>query len=467
MPQLKVSMVMPCYNKANHISEMFDSVIAQEWDNIELILVNDGSTDGTREVITAYEPKFLERGFEVRILDQENAGVCAAAKAGLERVTGDLVCMVDSDDALDSKYVGVMAGWLAEHDEYDFAACEAQHYIGRRTRKQFHQFEPKEIVDGDPYLAERWLLADFHTEPWRYMLRIEYFRKCRIIETYHTRTKGSHEPGYIIPILAYGGKLKYFPLPLYLFNVDDGSHSRSGHIWQIEKYYAEYLRLCIGAIEALPDAVADSERRRRMINAIAVSSRFRIYREAVRCMYYAPDYNATAKEIIGRISQNNVDRIFAEFVNSVNDAFSIDPPFSVEKTRPLDCTFFEMVKNCLVAPKYRIVGLGALSGQNAKFLRRLQGTPLEPTELWDENGDGVVIKKPEYSSLIPYDTVIMGSCKIDSDAWKIAKNRLEAAGCILVGKRDVLYFESLFSQFTKLIAIGRPEAVIAESLYVQ
>jgi len=59
--QGKVSMVMPCYNKVNDISEMFDSIIAQEWNNIELILVNDGSTDGTRDIIAAFVRQKVER----------------------------------------------------------------------------------------------------------------------------------------------------------------------------------------------------------------------------------------------------------------------------------------------------------------------------------------------------------------------------------------------------------------------
>jgi glycosyltransferase involved in cell wall biosynthesis len=51
-------MVMPCYDKVEYIGEMFESILAQKWDNIEVILVNDGSTDGTREVISEYESNF-------------------------------------------------------------------------------------------------------------------------------------------------------------------------------------------------------------------------------------------------------------------------------------------------------------------------------------------------------------------------------------------------------------------------
>lgn len=80
-----VSMVVPCYNKVNYIGEFFQSVYDQVWDNIELILVNDGSTDGTREIIRQWEPRFVRRGYSVQIIDQENRGVFGAIKAGLER----------------------------------------------------------------------------------------------------------------------------------------------------------------------------------------------------------------------------------------------------------------------------------------------------------------------------------------------------------------------------------------------
>ena len=121
-PQSKTSMVIPCYNKEESISRMFDSILAQEWDNIELILVNDGSTDGTRGIITEYEPKFLERGYEVVIIDQDNQDVAAAVRNGLLRVTGEYVCQVDADDELDPRYVSMMAGWLDEHLWYEWAA---------------------------------------------------------------------------------------------------------------------------------------------------------------------------------------------------------------------------------------------------------------------------------------------------------------------------------------------------------
>ncbi len=455
MRQLKVSMVMPCYNKVQAIGEMFDSVIAQEWGNIEIILVNDGSTDGTREVIAEYERKFIERGYGVVLIDQENAGVCAAAKAGLERVTGDLVCMVDSDDELDPKYVSTMAGWLAEHGEYDFTACEGQRYTGRGARKQFLPFEPKEMIENDPYRTERWLLADFHTEPWRYMLRAEYFRKCRIVETYYTKTEGSHEPGYIIPVLANGGKLKYFPLPLYGFNMNEESHSRMRWMWQTEKYYNEYLRLSRIAIEALPACVVDSKKSKNLLNAAIISLTFRIYQLFRGFTAYFPHPSLTISEFGAMLAQWNLHKPHARFLAAVNEAFSIFPGIEPDRTKGSEFMFYEMVKNCLIAPACRIVGCGASRATNVELFSHLRGTPLEPTEVWDTGGDGTAALEIDYSLIHARDIVILGDFD-DSEIKEKTVCDLEKRGCLIIPRENIPKFARRYSAFPELLKIGRP-----------
>ena len=96
--QSKVSIVVPVYNKIEYIDMMLKSVYDQLWDNIELILVNDGATDGTRERLTEWEPKFRDRGYEVVITDQENQGISVAVRNGMLCMSGVFFCSVDCDD---------------------------------------------------------------------------------------------------------------------------------------------------------------------------------------------------------------------------------------------------------------------------------------------------------------------------------------------------------------------------------
>jgi glycosyltransferase involved in cell wall biosynthesis len=395
--QPKVSIVMPCYNKDAYIGEMFDSILAQEWDNIELILVNDGSTDGTRDIIADYEPKFLARGFEVVIIDQENAGVCAAAKAGLRRVTGEYVCMVDADDELDPKYVSTMAGWLAGHPDCDFCVCDAIEYTGAGENKAFRQFFPRSPAEHDPKHLERYILGDIRSEVWVYFVRVGYLRKCRIIDTYHTNTQGSHEPGFIIPLLAFGGRHKCFVLPLYHFNVGCDGHSRPQSLEKLLGYYEEYCRLCGIALEMLPRELLGGARESRLRNLASFSNLAESY-----------------LRVMGRYDVVKLrNRVANALTCSANLLFSDTARFEIEDLAEMPYPMLASLKDWLLerwpykAYKGRIIGYGALGKNAAKLLPHFKGTNMQPHELWDAAGDGLDVKRPDFTSLCPEDLLLV------------------------------------------------------------
>lgn len=85
---------MPCHNAASYVAAALDSVLAQTWTNLEIIVVNDGSTDGSAEILERYK----DRG--VRVIHQENRGQCAAANRAFAESTGDYIKFFDADDLL-------------------------------------------------------------------------------------------------------------------------------------------------------------------------------------------------------------------------------------------------------------------------------------------------------------------------------------------------------------------------------
>lgn len=91
MLQPTVSVVIPTYNHAQFIGCCLDSVFAQEHRSVEILVVDDGSRDETREVVASY-------GKTVRYHRQENQGQAVARAWGLQHISGDLVCLLDSDD---------------------------------------------------------------------------------------------------------------------------------------------------------------------------------------------------------------------------------------------------------------------------------------------------------------------------------------------------------------------------------
>ena len=87
-----ISVIIPTYNYARFLAEAIDSALGQSYAPLEIIVVDDGSTDATSEVLAAY-------GDRIRVLRQKNQGVAMARNAGIAAARGDYLAFLDSDDA--------------------------------------------------------------------------------------------------------------------------------------------------------------------------------------------------------------------------------------------------------------------------------------------------------------------------------------------------------------------------------
>ena len=90
----KVSVIIPIYNDEKYLEQCLDSVIKQTYKNLEIILIDDGSTDRTPEICEQYR----ERDSRIRVFHKKNGGVGSSRNAGLAMATGDYVLFVDDDD---------------------------------------------------------------------------------------------------------------------------------------------------------------------------------------------------------------------------------------------------------------------------------------------------------------------------------------------------------------------------------
>jgi glycosyltransferase involved in cell wall biosynthesis len=102
-----VSILIPCHNAEKYVGAAVQSALNQTWTNREIVVVNDGSTDHSAEVLEPFRAKGL------KIIHQENRGQCAAANRAFAESTGDYVKFFDADDLLDLKTVELQMGRLA------------------------------------------------------------------------------------------------------------------------------------------------------------------------------------------------------------------------------------------------------------------------------------------------------------------------------------------------------------------
>lgn len=95
-----VSICSPCYNVAPYIGRFLDSLIEQTYKHLEIILVNDGSTDATKHVIEKHIPRLHHEGYAVKVVDQPNGGLASAINTALKHATGKYITWPDPDDWL-------------------------------------------------------------------------------------------------------------------------------------------------------------------------------------------------------------------------------------------------------------------------------------------------------------------------------------------------------------------------------
>jgi len=107
-----VSVIIPTYNRAHFLAEAINSVLEQTYKNYEIIVIDDGSTDGTSEIVKQF-------GNKIRYFYQENRGPSAARNTGIKNAIGDLVAFIDSDDV-----------WLPEKLSLQVKLFDMNHRVG-------------------------------------------------------------------------------------------------------------------------------------------------------------------------------------------------------------------------------------------------------------------------------------------------------------------------------------------------
>lgn len=118
METKKVSIVVPVYNVEKYLQYCIDSLVSQTYLNLEIILVDDASTDNCPAICD----EAARKDGRIKVIHKNNGGAASARNAGLNIVTGDYVCFVDSDDYVENKYVQRLVNVL-EQENADAAVC--------------------------------------------------------------------------------------------------------------------------------------------------------------------------------------------------------------------------------------------------------------------------------------------------------------------------------------------------------
>jgi len=155
-----VSIILPSYNAEKYISESIKSVLCQTHKDLELIIINDGSTDNTEKIIQSFSD------LRITYIRQENKGVSAARNVGLAQMKGNYFCFLDADDLLPPRSIEDRLKVFQSNENIDFVDGVVIYYNKKFTKKiktwspDFHGQPLKDLLHltGNCFLGNTWMI---------------------------------------------------------------------------------------------------------------------------------------------------------------------------------------------------------------------------------------------------------------------------------------------------------------------
>lgn len=152
-----ISIIIPAYNIENYIAKCLDSLLNQTYRNLEIIVVDDGSSDNTGKVIDDYSSKYDN----IKVIHKKNAGVSAARNSGIEVVSGEYIGFVDGDDTVDKEMFEVLIENAIKYDA-DISHCGYKMVFPSRI-DYYHN--TRVLVEQDNELGLKDLILGQRVEP--------------------------------------------------------------------------------------------------------------------------------------------------------------------------------------------------------------------------------------------------------------------------------------------------------------
>lgn len=165
-----ISVIVPIYNVEKYIKKCIDSIVNQTYTNLEIILVDDGSTDQCGQVCDEY----AKRDARIKVIHKENGGLSSSRNTGLEKMTGEFVCFIDSDDYIEKDMINFLLKDLKKNNS-DISSCGKiiEYYNKVENKNNTEEFvnNPKET------LARMLTFNNFDNSFCDKLFKVELFKK--------------------------------------------------------------------------------------------------------------------------------------------------------------------------------------------------------------------------------------------------------------------------------------------------
>lgn len=226
----KVSIIIPLYNTENYIEEALKSCLTQTWSDVEIIVINDGSTDNS--LVRAEETIKMCAAENVRVVTISNSGLSAARNEGMRYATGEYICFLDSDDSMEPDLVENCVNYMKIHGldmaTFDCFAISDEGY-GEFESMVKQSIRVDELLHDRIYTGLEFARAEqmsggIHVTAWQSFYRRQFLEDNGI-----RFTEGAfyEDNAFHFACLYHANKVMYLPKLLYIHRIRKGSIMKS------------------------------------------------------------------------------------------------------------------------------------------------------------------------------------------------------------------------------------------------
>ncbi len=217
-----ISIVVPCYQVEQYLDRCVKSLILQTFDNIEILLVDDGSTDKTPELCDNYAIKYSK----IKVIHKKNGGLSDARNVGIEAAKGRYICFIDSDDYINSSYCEIMFD-IAEKMNVDIVVCGYRKVFKYEYYNCSNNNLP-EIMSGEEAVRQLILTDKLMNYAWNKLYRIELFDDIK-----YPFGKRWEDIGVTYKLFDKSKRIAYISNKLYYYMQRKGSITSSNNLTNI------------------------------------------------------------------------------------------------------------------------------------------------------------------------------------------------------------------------------------------
>lgn len=252
---MKISIVVPIYNVEQYLERCIDSLIGQTYEDIEIVLVNDGSTDLSLDICKRYEQ--LDK--RVVLVDKANGGLSDARNSGLKKATGEYVLFVDSDDFVDKKtceqFVEKAIGWP------DIISGNAKVINGDKISFMRRSMSEVDECDGRLFLERELRNGTMYMAAWLNLYKLSFLKDNNLVFE-----KGLlHEDEEFTPrVFLKAKKVKNINFDFYNYIIRENSISNNKDLSK----NAEHLYSTLYKLEKIYDVIEDENLKKMLKNSL-------------------------------------------------------------------------------------------------------------------------------------------------------------------------------------------------------